>query len=59
MGEYFSRERTLYRVEWVGQDRALIEDCLTESLIDVPLEAFARLRLVERRSREQRAPSTA
>ena len=37
-GDYFSTTRELYCVERVIGDRVLLEDCRTESLIEVGLE---------------------
>lgn len=37
-GDYFSTARALYRVERLIGDRVLLEDCRTESLIEVGIE---------------------
>jgi hypothetical protein len=37
-GDYFSTARELYHVERVIEDRVLLEDCRTESLIEVGIE---------------------
>ena len=37
-GDYFSTARELYCVERVIGDRVLLEDCRTESLIEVGIE---------------------
>lgn len=49
LADYYSSERDLYRVEQVARDRALVEDCLTGALIDVPIEYLARLRPIRPR----------
>jgi hypothetical protein len=42
--EYYSSDTELYRVEQVTSGRALVEDCRTGVLIDVPLPFLERLR---------------
>jgi hypothetical protein len=42
-GDYLRSERALYRIERVLADRALIEDCRTESLIDISLAELTTL----------------
>ena len=46
-GDYLCSDRDLFRVERVIDDRALIEDCRTEVLIDVSLDQLATLERVE------------
>jgi hypothetical protein len=46
-GDYLCSDRDLFRVERVLDDRALIEDCRTEVLIDVSLDQLATLERVE------------
>jgi hypothetical protein len=43
IGAYLHSARDLYRVEVVTGDRALIEDCRSGELIDVPLAELLRL----------------
>jgi hypothetical protein len=51
---YYRSERDLYRVEHVLDGRALIEDCRTGALIDVPVSYLQRLHPVRREpSKEQ------
>jgi hypothetical protein len=45
-GDYLCSERDLYRVEQIGEGRALIEDCRTGGLLGVPLAKLLGLRLV-------------
>jgi hypothetical protein len=45
-GDYLCSERALYRVERVFGDRALIEDCRTESLIDISIAELMLLKPV-------------
>jgi hypothetical protein len=45
-GEYLCSERELYRVEHVGRDRGLVENCRTGNLIDIPLVDLLALRRV-------------
>jgi hypothetical protein len=49
-GDYLCSERALYRVERMLGDRALIEDCKTESLIDVTIDELLALKPVRRAS---------
>lgn len=42
-GDYLTDGRELYRVEQVKGHQALVEDCRTGNLIDVPLEELAAL----------------
>lgn len=52
VGEYLSSERDLYYVECVGPRRAVLEDCRTGMLLDVPLsEAQALQPVIQRSSR--------
>ena len=46
-GDYLCSDHDLFRVERVLDDRALIEDCRTEVLIDVTLDQLATLERVE------------
>jgi hypothetical protein len=47
-GDYFvARERDLFRVVEAAAGRVLLEDCRTETLIDVTAAEVARLRRVE------------
>jgi len=48
LSDYYSSDKDLYRVEHVVSDRALVEDCRTGVLIDVPVEYLERLRPVQR-----------
>jgi hypothetical protein len=52
IGDYYAGERELFRVERVSGGRVLLEDCLTEALIEVQIGELARLRRVEREPRE-------
>jgi len=45
-GDYLCSDRALYRVERVVGDRALIEDCKTEALLDVSIAELLALRSV-------------
>src|SRR5262245_42101239 len=48
IGDYFvARERDLFRVVEAAAGRVLLEDCRTETLIDVGAAEVARLRRVE------------
>jgi hypothetical protein len=47
-GDYYSTDHELYRVERVVDDRVLLEDCMTEALVDMPLEELFDLRPVKR-----------
>jgi hypothetical protein len=49
IGAYLHSARDLYRVEVVTGDRALIEDCRSGELTDVPLAELLRLDPVEDR----------
>ena len=44
---YYCTDTDLYRVEYASDERALLEDCRTGTLIDVPLSYLTRLRPVE------------
>lgn len=46
VGEYLCSRRELYCVEQIRHERALLEECRTGSLIDVPRSELARLRRV-------------
>jgi hypothetical protein len=48
VGDYYAGERELFRVEQVFDGRVLLEDCVTENLIEIPPGELARLRRVER-----------
>jgi len=50
-GDYLRSDRTLYRVERVLGGRALIEDCKTEQLIDLPVDELLVLKPVKPASR--------
>jgi hypothetical protein len=43
IGAYLHSAQDLYRVEGVSGERALIEDCRSGKLIDVPLSELLRL----------------
>ena len=45
-GDYLRSERALYRVERVLGDRAVIEDCRTELLIDISVTELLALKPV-------------
>ncbi len=47
-GDYLCSERDLYYVEHVGPDRALLEDCRTNTLLDLSIADLERLRPVVR-----------
>jgi hypothetical protein len=47
-GDYLCSERELYRIERVQGDRALLEDCMTEALVDLPIEELNSLTPVRR-----------
>lgn len=47
VGDYLCSERDLYRIEQLGSERALLEDCRNGDLIDVPLPELLVLRLVK------------
>jgi hypothetical protein len=42
-GRYLHSEHALYRVEQVGPQRALLEDCRTGTLLDVPISHLNEL----------------
>lgn len=48
MGDYLHSDSALFRVEQLGNGHALIEDCRTGDLIDVPAGEIAALTRVER-----------
>jgi hypothetical protein len=48
VGEYLCSERELYRIEQLGGERALLEDCRSGDLVDVPLHELLLLRRVKR-----------
>jgi hypothetical protein len=45
-GDYFSTARELYHVERVIEDRVLLEDCRTESLIEVGIDLVRTMKAV-------------
>ena len=47
-GEYFSTDRELYRVERIVADRVLLEDCRTETLIEVGIDLVRAMRPITR-----------
>jgi hypothetical protein len=47
-GDYLCSERELYRIERVQGDRALLEDCVTEALVDLPIAELNELKPVPR-----------
>jgi hypothetical protein len=49
VGEYLCSRRELYCVEHIGHDRAVLEDCRSGSLIDVPRSELALLHRVRPR----------
>ena len=49
IGAYLHSARDLFRVEVVTGDRALVEDCRSGELIDVPMAELLRLDPVEDR----------
>jgi hypothetical protein len=49
-GDYLCSDRALYLVERVLEDRALIEDCRTEALIDISIAELMSLKPVRRAS---------
>ena len=51
--EYYRSERDLYRIEHVRDGRAVIEDCRTGVLIDVPVSYLRRLQPVRRQPSEE------
>jgi hypothetical protein len=48
VGDYMCSERDLYRIEQLGGERALLEDCRSGDLIDVSLPELLELRRVKR-----------
>ncbi|NLT06133.1 MAG: hypothetical protein GXY03_07460 [Solirubrobacterales bacterium] len=50
IGDYLCSDHDLYRVEHVGHERALLEDCRTGGLIDASFADLGSLRLVRRAS---------
>jgi hypothetical protein len=48
VGDYMCSERDLYRIEQLGGERALLEDCRNGDLIDVSLPELLELRRVKR-----------
>ena len=46
VGDYLCSERDLYCVEQLGSEHALIEDCRTGELIDMPLGKLLLLQRV-------------
>jgi hypothetical protein len=52
IGDYYAGERELFRVEEVLTDRVLLEDCVTEALIEISSGELAGLRRVEREPRD-------
>jgi hypothetical protein len=47
-GDYLRSEHELYRIERVQGDRALLEDCMTEALVELPIEELNALTPVRR-----------
>jgi hypothetical protein len=47
-GDYLCSERELYRIERVQGDRALLEDCKTDALVDLPISELGELKPVRR-----------
>ena len=43
LGDYFCTARDLYHVEHVAGDHALVEDCRSGELVDIPLDELLRL----------------
>jgi hypothetical protein len=43
VGDYFCSERDLYRVEQIVEGHALVEDCRSGALIDMPLAELLTL----------------
>ena len=56
-GDYYAAEGELFRVERIFGDRALIEDCCTEMLLDITVRELSRLRRIERRAPAESAES--
>ena len=48
-GDYLSSEHELYRVERIQGERAMLEDCLTEALVDLPISELNELNPVRRK----------
>jgi hypothetical protein len=46
VGDYLCSERELFRIEHLGQERGLVEDCRTGELIYMPLAELLELRRV-------------
>ena len=49
-GDYLCSESELYRIERIQGDRALLEDCMTAALVDLPLSELRALKPVRRGS---------
>jgi hypothetical protein len=49
VGDYFCSDRDLYRVEQLVDGHALVEDCHSGALIDMPLPELLTLEPVARR----------
>jgi hypothetical protein len=47
-GDYLCSEHELYRIERVQGERAMLEDCLTEALVDLPIAELSELKPVRR-----------
>ena len=50
VGEYYSTERDLYRIEEVHGEFALIEDCRTEHVLEVAVSEILAMNRVRRSS---------
>lgn len=46
VGDYLCSEHELFHVEQLGGERAVIEDCRSGDLLDVPLDELTALRRV-------------
>jgi hypothetical protein len=46
VGDYLCSERDLFRIEHLGEERGLVEDCRTGELIYMPLAELLALRRV-------------
>ena len=46
-GDYLCSEHELYRIEHFGEERAVVEDCRSGELIDMPLVRLLALRRVQ------------
>ena len=46
VGDYLCSERDLFCVEQLGSEQALLEDCRTGALVDMPLRELLLLRRV-------------